>query len=67
LPAGGAGLSLKPFPNVPRTIGTVISHQFATLHELQTVYGVRDMLDFLEIIAVDACNSRRIRSSAKRR
>ena len=28
----------------------------ATLHELQTVYGLRDVYDMIEIILVDAHN-----------
>jgi hypothetical protein len=46
---------------VPRTIGVVVSSKLATLHELQTVYGLSDLYDFLEILAVDACNDRRMR------
>lgn len=30
----------------------------ATLHELQTVYSLRDLYDFLEIIAVENHNNR---------
>ena len=30
------------------------------MHELQTVYGVKDLYDLLEIIAVDANNQREI-------
>lgn len=30
----------------------------ATLHELDTVYGVQDLWDMLEVITVDAHNSR---------
>ena len=30
----------------------------ATLHELQTVYGLRDLWDMLEILSVDAHNER---------
>lgn len=34
----------------------VVSSKLATLVELDTVYGVRDLYDFLEIIMVDAHN-----------
>jgi hypothetical protein len=34
----------------------VVSARLATLHELQTVYGVKDLYDLLEIIAVDNYN-----------
>lgn len=42
---------------MPATIGTVVSSRFATLTELQTVYGVRDLYDFLEIVNVDRYNT----------
>ena len=42
--------------NVPRVLATVIRSRLATLHELDTVYGTRDLYDFLEIITVDAHN-----------
>lgn len=38
------------------TIGAVISAGKATLHELDTVYGVEDLYDMLEVIAIDAHN-----------
>jgi hypothetical protein len=41
---------------VPRPIATVVSKRYATLHELQTVYGSEDLYDLLEIIAVDTHN-----------
>jgi 4-diphosphocytidyl-2C-methyl-D-erythritol kinase len=43
---------------VPATIGTVVSKGFATLHELESVYGTQDLYDMLEIIAVDSHNQR---------
>ncbi|KVP59464.1 transcription elongation factor GreA [Burkholderia ubonensis] len=46
------------YPNVPRSIGAVISRRLATLHELQTVYGQDDLHDLLEIIIVDSYNER---------
>lgn len=33
-----------------------MSGKLATLHELQTVYGVNDLYDMLEIITIDAVN-----------
>jgi hypothetical protein len=39
-------------------IATIVSHDKASLHELDTVYGTQDMHDMLEIIAVDAANRR---------
>lgn len=34
----------------------MISAGKATLHELQTVYGTKDLYDLLEIVIVDAHN-----------
>jgi hypothetical protein len=36
----------------------VVSSKLATLHELQTVYGVRDLYNLAELVAVDAANHR---------
>lgn len=38
----------------------VVSSELATLHELQTVYGVRDLFDLAEVIGVDSHNRREI-------
>ena len=35
-----------------------VATRLATLHELQTVYGLEDVYDMLEIAIVDAHNSR---------
>jgi hypothetical protein len=37
-------------------IATLISSRMATLTELDTVYGVKDAYDLLEIVAIDAHN-----------
>jgi hypothetical protein len=37
-------------------IGTLLSKRMATLHELSTVYGLRDVYDMLEVIQIDAYN-----------
>ena len=42
---------------MPATIGTVISSKLATLNELQTIYGVRDLYDMLEVVVVDRYNT----------
>lgn len=34
----------------------MISARLATLHELQTVYGLEDLYDLLEVALVDAHN-----------
>ena len=54
--AGPAAVGLIPYPNVPRLIGALVSARMATLHELQTVYGVQDAYDMLEVQTVDAHN-----------
>lgn len=46
------------YTNIPRTVATVISGKLATLIELQTVYGIEDMWNLLEIIIVDNTNAR---------
>ena len=43
---------------MPRTIGSLISHRLATPHELETIYGIEDMYDMLEIIIIDSYNKR---------
>lgn len=42
---------------MPRTIATVVSSRHATLHELDTVYGMEDLWGLLEIITVDVHNA----------
>lgn len=37
-------------------IGTLLSKRMAKLHELDTVYGTRDVYDMLEVITVDDYN-----------
>jgi len=48
---------------VPRTIATVVSSRHATLHELDTVYGLEDLWLMLEIITVDSHNTAVSRSA----
>lgn len=36
----------------------MISHRLATRHELETVYGLEDLYDFVEILVTDAYNRR---------
>lgn len=43
--------------NVPAIIGTIVSKRMATLHELSTVYGVKDAYDMLEVITIDDYNA----------
>lgn len=44
--------------NVPVSIGVIVSKRLATLVELDTILGTRDMHDLLEIIVIDAHNDR---------
>ena len=43
----------------------MISAKLATLHELQTVYGLEDVYDLLEIAQVDAYNERLAHKAAQ--
>ncbi len=40
----------------------LVSRRMATLHELETVYGVQDAYDMLEVVMVDDYNQALIRS-----
>lgn len=42
---------------MPRIVAVIVSAKLATLHELQTVYGLEDAYDLLEIASVDAYNT----------
>lgn len=42
--------------NVPRSIAVVVSSRLATLYELDTIYGIKDCFDLLEIAQVDSHN-----------
>lgn len=53
------------YPNVPALIGACVSSGRATLRELDTVYGLRDLHDLLEIAAVDAHNRRLLTSKQR--
>ncbi|MBN1085636.1 transglycosylase [Erwinia aphidicola] len=47
---------LVNYENIPRTIATIVSSKLATLHELDTVYGVEDLWRLLEVNTVDNYN-----------
>lgn len=53
---GGKVKAWAEYVNLSNVIGTLISKRLATLHELDTVYGVRDAYDLLEVSAVDGYN-----------
>lgn len=42
--------------NIPFNIYVLVSKKIATLYELQTVYGVEDLHDLLEVLAVETYN-----------
>jgi hypothetical protein len=42
-----------------------VTSKLATLHELETVYGIEGMYDLLEIVSVNAHNQRVAASRAK--
>jgi len=46
------------YVNIPPTIGAVASSRMATLHEMDTVYGIEDVYDMMEILSIDAHNRR---------
>jgi hypothetical protein len=45
----------------------IVSAGNATLHELDTVYGVEDLYDLLEVLRVDAHNKALVRAAMRRR
>ena len=45
---------------MPVKIGAAISAGKATLHELQTVYGIEDLETIVEILVVDSRNQRKL-------
>lgn len=51
--------------NVPNLVGLVISAKLATLHEMQTVYGIEDLHDLAEIMAIDGHNAHAIAKREK--
>jgi hypothetical protein len=54
----GDGREYADYVNVPPIIGAVISARMATMAEIETVLGMEDIYDLLEIMAVDAHNKR---------
>jgi hypothetical protein len=49
---------LIEYVNVPPILGMIISAGKATLHELQTIYGLEDAYNLAELVAVDSHNYR---------
>lgn len=44
----------------------MISAGLATMHELDTVYGLKDLYDLHEIVMVDAYNRRKLEEHSRR-
>ena len=53
--------------NLPRCIALPVQHGLATLHEMQTVYGLEDCYDMLELMAVDNYNAHQWREFERKR
>lgn len=58
---------LIDYVNMPKLIGALHSGKYATLHELQTVYGVLDAYNLLEMMTVDNVNHRKAVEHARRK
>jgi hypothetical protein len=54
----GGGKAQAGYANVSKIIGVIAGRRLATLYELQTIYGIEDAHNLLEIIAVDSENER---------
>ncbi len=57
LAAIASGKQYAEYANIPSVVASVISAGKATLHELQTIYGLEDLYDMLEIVIVDNYNN----------
>jgi len=55
------------YANVSRTVGMILSHKAATLHEMQTVYSLEDVYDMIEVLMVDNHNQEVLQKAAERR
>ncbi|WP_019573359.1 hypothetical protein [Curvibacter lanceolatus] len=56
-----AALAARPrglveYENLSKVVGAVVTTRLATLHELDTIYGVEDMWLLLEIAQVNSHN-----------
>lgn len=59
--------SLTSYVNVPPMIASVVNSRLATLHELETVYGLEDLFDLLEIIIINIANQQKKNKMAQER
>ena len=53
------------FVNVPPMIGSVVNSKLATLHELETVYGLEDLYNLYEIILIKTANEQKALKKAR--
>lgn len=51
------------YVNVPHSIGYAISSDLCTLIELQTVYGLEDLWDMIEVHSVNIHNQNKVRNA----
>jgi len=56
--SGGSKKHFAEYANISPILASVISSKLATLYELQTVYGLEDCYNLLEIVIVDNYNNR---------
>jgi hypothetical protein len=54
------------YANIEPLTGAIVSLKLATLHECQTVYGMEDAYDLLEIATVDAKNAEKMRKKQRK-
>ena len=57
---------MTTFVNVPPMIGSVVNSRLATLHELDTVYGLEGLYDLYEILVLKTANEQKVINRAKK-
>lgn len=58
---------LLEYVNTPRLIGALVSGKLATLWELQSIYGIMDAYNLLEILKVDQVNELKAQAHVRNR
>ena len=58
---------MASYVNVPPMIGAVVNSRLATLHELETVYGLEDLYNLYEIIIIKVANEQKMAKKARER
>lgn len=64
--ATGPALNLASCPNVSPLIEAVIRSGKATLYECQTIYGLEDLYDIMEVVMVGAYNDAMIAEASRK-